>query len=257
MSRADVIEARLLKGPSGLGPMAATLLDEVLLDEVQAGRLPALLRLWINDLCVVLGRNNKEEEWIHSEALNSDNVPYFHRDSGGGTVVHHPYNLNFTWIVPRNHLPGVSPKSAIGLFLSIVVEALAHLGIRSEMRGVSDVFVGEWKVSGNAERFKSRAVLHHGTILLRSETERMDRYLKTPPNRPDVMHDEFVKGLWDAGYPVGFERLSESLARATAEVLGWRLSNWGIDSELIDSAERLAKERWNKQLSSAVKCSGM
>ncbi|MCD6120123.1 hypothetical protein J7K50_09860, partial [bacterium] len=77
MSRADVIEARLLKGPSGLGPMAATLLDEVLLDEVQAGRLPALLRLWINDLCVVLGRNNKEEEWIHSEALNSDNVPYF------------------------------------------------------------------------------------------------------------------------------------------------------------------------------------
>ncbi len=237
MKNLNTQEAHLYRGPYGLEPRASVELESVLLDEVQNGRSLPILRLWINDWCVVLGKNNKPDEWIDVANLEADDVPYFHRDSGGGTVIHHPGNLNYTFIVPKTLLPAVNPTSAIRLFTGVLVRALAYLDIHAERTGVSDVSVDGIKISGNAARFKSRALLHHGTVLLTSELSRMERYLKVPPNRPDIPHRGFVAGLREMGYPVGVERLCESLARAAAETFNWHIVQREVPRPLVEKAK--------------------
>lgn len=237
MAEGNLHQAVLYRGPHGLDPRASVALESALLDEVQNERLEPILRLWINGWCVVLGKNNRLDEWIDTANLEADGVPYFHRDSGGGTVIHHPGNLNYTFIVPKSLLPTISPTNAIRLFTGVLVRALAHLDIRAERTGVSDVTVDGVKISGNAARFKSRALLHHGTVLLTSELARMERYLKVPPNRPDVPHRGFVAGLREMGYPVGIERLCESITRASAETFDWRIVQRDVPMELVERAK--------------------
>lgn len=223
----------LITGPAGLSPHAAVHLEEILLNDVQSGSRRCVMRIWRNDWCAVLGRNNKESEWINEDALAADGVPVIRRDSGGGTVIHHPGNLNYTFIV-RREIAGISsPTSAIPYFLKIVERALAYLDVEAEHRGVSDVFAKGHKISGNAERIKSRAILHHGTILMQSELERMQRYLKIPPNRPGIPHKGFVAGLWELGFPVGFGRMSGALARAFSETTGISLFPSAVSQEVI------------------------
>ncbi|MEP0815047.1 MAG: lipoate--protein ligase family protein [bacterium] len=230
--------ARLLHGPAGLAPREAVELEERILDAVQREECGPVLRIWINGWCAVLGRNNNPDDWINSDALDADGVPWFHRDSGGGAVIHHPCNLNYSFFVQRADLFGLSVKDAPSFFLAIVARALAHLDIAAARKGISDLVVDGMKISGNAARVKSRAVLHHGTILLRAETARMSRYLPVPPNRPGVPHEGFVAGLWDLGYPAGVERISEAMVRASSENLGWSfaIAEAGFVGELVKRA---------------------
>ncbi len=220
MSGKANVTGDLIFGPPGLSPPDAVRLEEILLDGVQSGNRDCAVRIWRNGWCAVLGRNNKESEWINEDALSADGVPVIRRDSGGGTVIHHPGNLNYTFILRRDSAGISSPASAIPYFIRIVVRALSYLDVEAEHRGVSDIFAKGRKISGNAERIRSRAILHHGTILMRSELERMERYLKIPPNRPGVPHEGFVAGLWELGFPVSFGRMSGALARSFSETAG-------------------------------------
>ena len=213
--------AGLLEGPRMEDPIAAVVFDEALLASANAGDSGPVLRLWTNAWCVVLGKNNRDEQWINKKALDADGVPYFHRDSGGGTVVHHPANLIYSFIAPSGSVRQLSVKDIQPFFIAVIIRALAHLDISASHTGVSDISVDGRKVSGNAARAKKNAVLFHGTLLLASELERMERYLPTPPNRPGIVHRDFVSGLWELGYPVGIKRAAQSIARAASEALGW------------------------------------
>jgi lipoate-protein ligase A len=225
----DTATALFIAGPARLDPESAVRYDESLLEDVQVGRRGAVVRVWTNDWCVVLGRNNKPDEWVNESALAADCVPLVRRDSGGGAVIHHPGNVNFSLVAPRAILGGIAPKNAMSVFLAVVIRALAHCNIEAVHTGISDLSVDGRKISGNAERFKTNAVLHHGTLLLASEIERMERYLKTPPNRPGVPHREFVAGLRELGYPIGLGRICEAFARAAVESFGWRLGKLNQD----------------------------
>jgi lipoate-protein ligase A len=61
------------------------------------------------------------------------------------------------------------------------------------------VAIGGRKISGNAQRRKSRVLLHHGTILYASDLQRMEKFLKAPPRQPDYRagrtHSEFTANL--------------------------------------------------------------
>ena len=65
--------------------------------------------------------------------------------------------------------------------------------------GTSDLAADGNKFSGNAQRWLSRAFLHHGTILYDFDLPRIGRYLKTPSRQPDYRdgrdHAAFVRNI--------------------------------------------------------------
>ena len=59
----------------------------------------------------------------------------------------------------------------------IITEGLARLGINAEVSARNDILIEDKKVSGNAFRLKKDRVLHHGTLLVNSELDRLENYL--------------------------------------------------------------------------------
>src|SRR4030042_4259937 len=59
------------------------------------------LLFYFNRPCVIMGRNNREEEWVHLERVKAEAIPLLRRMSGGGAVYHDAGTLNYSFIVSR------------------------------------------------------------------------------------------------------------------------------------------------------------
>jgi len=73
----------------------------------------------------------------------------------------------------------------------------------AEVRGHSDLTLGDLKFSGNAQRRKRRYLLFHGSFLLNLDIEHIERLLPMPSREPDYRHHrahrEFLMNVSLAG----------------------------------------------------------
>lgn len=181
-----------------------------------ARRDPSPLCLfYVNDPCIVVGRNNVLEQWVNVPAAEADGVPVLRRFSGGGAVYHDHDVLNYSFIVPRADLERQAhniesttlANKYIAVFIGILTRALTGLGPGFTPARLSDVNLNGRKVSGNAQRIAKEVVLHHGTLLMRCPLSQIERYLPIPPDRPGITHAEFITGLNDEGLDPGRDQL--------------------------------------------------
>ncbi len=191
---------------------------------------------YTNNPGIILGRNNKAEEWVNLTAAEADNIPVIRRFSGGGTVYHDLSILNFSFILPKNILDqqcrGVTPRQGsskyIDYFLGIIARALSHCGDGFSLTRTSDVSLHGKKISGNAQRIAGGLVLHHGTVMLKCPTRAIEAYLLVPPDRQGIGHRGFVTGLQESGRPCKVSEVKGWLAREF-----WR----AVDSDIISGED--------------------
>ena len=65
----------------------------------------------------------------------------------------------------------------------MVVSALARLGVEARVTARNDILVGDRKISGSAFRHTRGVSLHHLTLLVRADLDRLTAYLAAPPAR--------------------------------------------------------------------------
>lgn len=208
----------------GQDPAANLAYEEALFEAHKAERRATLL-FYVNAPCVVLGRGNREAEWVNSAACAADAVPILRRFSGGGAVYHDEHNLNYSLSLPKQILEALAParpgqtltQRYIDFFRGLLLEALLPLSPGFSATGLSDLSLNGRKVSGNAERITASRVLHHGTLMLRCPLAAIERYLPIPPNRPGVSHSGFLTGLEAEGLAAGLEEIE-----ARIEAACWR-----------------------------------
>ncbi len=218
-------------------PQENLALDEVLMDRCEEGLDTEVLRFWeAPQYFVVLGYSSKIEAEVKLGYCRRAGVAVFRRSSGGGTVLQGPGCLSYSLILKipeRGPLAGI--RSATCHIMKANREALSTLEPAIEVRGVSDLAVGERKFSGNAQRRKRRFFLFHGTFLLDFDLARVEDYLELPGRQPDYRahrsHTDFLmnlrvpaarvkealKAAWSAGEPltgIPFERLAARLPQA-------------------------------------------
>jgi len=131
----------------------------------------AILYLWRNDNTVVIGRNQNAWRECRTELMRREGCTLVRRMTGGGAVYHDANNLNFTFITPREDYDYA--RSA-----QVIIDAVGQFGISAEVNGRNDIVTNGAKFSGNAFTFTAGAACHHGTILLKTDTEKMSRYLQ-------------------------------------------------------------------------------
>ena len=174
-------------------------LDEALLEGVAAGTAPDTLRFWeCPSVFVVIGSSQQLREVANEFNCLRDGVPILRRCSAGGAVLQGPGSLNFALALSYENYPETSALHAsYAYILDRVGAALASIGIPAERQGVSDLAIEGLKCSGNVQRRKRNAFLHHGTLLYRVEPALMGRYLPEPQDRPEYRgmrnHAEFVR----------------------------------------------------------------
>lgn len=176
-------------------------LDELLLDIHTWQPDQDVLRLWeAPQTCVILGRASRHAEEARLENCRRDDVPIARRLSGGCTVMGGPGCLMYSLALHRQSpdLPS-SPDALHQFVLNRMVNAFLPHCPSMRIRGISDLALGEEKISGNSMRITRETVLYHGTILYAFMLDSMMRYLGTPPREPVYRvartHQQFVTNL--------------------------------------------------------------
>lgn len=130
--------------------------------------------LWQNRRTVVIGQNQNPYSECNVELLESDGGFLMRRKTGGGAVFHDLGNLNFSFIVPYEMYDQTRQ-------FSVLQKAVAQYGLQTEVSGRNDVLCQGRKFSGNAFSKGRNQRLHHGTILIRTDVEVLQKYLKVKP----------------------------------------------------------------------------
>lgn len=157
-----------------------------------------------NDPSVIIGKHQSAHREVNTRFITENNIPVIRRISGGGTVFHDPGNLNFTFIRQSEAGKQVDFRK----YTQPVIDFLKYLDVDVKFEGKSDLKVGGYKISGNAEHVHGNRVLHHGTLLFNSSLEILRNSIRKDPscyssravvsNRVPVMNlSEIIKNIKD------------------------------------------------------------
>lgn len=130
--------------------------------------------LWKNHHTVVIGANQNPYAECNVQNLIEDDGFLSRRKTGGGAVYHDLGNINFSFIAHKDYYN-------VNLQLSVIKEALLNYGLKTEISGRNDLTYEGRKFSGNAFSKDKNNCLHHGTILIKTDVDKISKYLKVKP----------------------------------------------------------------------------
>ncbi len=130
---------------------------------------------------VSLGRFSDIGESVDEGFAERESVTIVRRMSGGSPVYSDRDQLVFTAVLRRDRF--ASKTESYETLCGCTVRALAHLGIEASYKPVNDVLVNGMKISGCAQYRDRETLLHHGTLILRLDSEMMDNVLRPVKER--------------------------------------------------------------------------
>ncbi len=210
-------------------------IEKALLDNTPAGC--CTLYLWRNDNTVVIGRNQNPWTECRCALLEQEGGHLARRLSGGGAVYHDAGNLNFTFLCSEEDMD-------IARNMRVIATACRLAGIDATVSGRNDILADGRKFSGNAFYHAGGRAYHHGTLLIRTDTERMQRYLTPPTAKLTAKGVKSVRArvvnLSELAPDLAPEAMVQFMLAAAEEVFG----RAGVPFGALDegAVERLAAE---------------
>ncbi|WP_207748980.1 biotin/lipoate A/B protein ligase family protein [Luteimonas sp. MC1895] len=234
------------------GPQAPALhmaLDDVMLDEVAAGRRPPTLRVWEwAGPAVVMGRFQSLRNEVDAAAAARHGIEVVRRISGGGAMFIEPGNtITYSIVAPVSLVGGMSFEQAYAFMDEWVIEALAGLGIEAWYQPLNDITSKAGKIAGAAQTRRRGAVLHHVTMAYDIDAAKMLEVLRVGREK---LSD---KGTTSAAKRVDPLRSQTGLSRAAVierMVDTFRQRHGGLVRDVLHPdelgrAEALATERFS------------
>jgi lipoate---protein ligase len=204
---------------------------------------PVLL-LYNNGPSVIVGRNQNVLEEVDLRYAQAQGIQIVRRMSGGGAVYHDLGNLNFSTVTP-----GREDLHNFARFTAPVIGALAGLGLQVELRQRSSLFIGDKKISGNAQYATGGRLLSHGTLLFDSDLERLARVLSPPDSQVESKAVRSVRNQVTNIRPLLTRDLSaEQLRQALLEAFlgGSDIPVRSLDEQEWDRVHEIAHSRYRQ-----------
>ena len=149
-------------------PFLNRAVEQYLTDNQEEGSVT--MYLWKNQQTVVIGYNQNPYSECNVQLLLKEGGHLMRRGTGGGAVYHDLGNINFSFVADKS-LYDVRKQ------LSVIQDALRSYNLEAEISGRNDLTCLGRKFSGNAFGKGQKNDLHHGTILIKTDGEMMQRYL--------------------------------------------------------------------------------
>jgi len=156
-------------------------LDEVLAQEVGAGRRGPALRIWEWERnTVVIGSFQSMRNEIDSEGAARHGITVTRRVSGGGAMFIQPGNtITYSLYAPSSLVEGLSFEQSYAFLDDWVLGALRDLGIQATYVPLNDIASPAGKIAGAAQkRYIAGAVLHHVTMAYDIDADAMLEVLR-------------------------------------------------------------------------------
>lgn len=218
-------------------PLQHMALDQVLLEEVGAGRRPPMLRVWEWAVpCVVIGSFQSLRNEVDAAGAARHGIQVVRRISGGGAMFVEPGNtITYSLYVPGSLVEGLSFQDSYAFLDDWVLAALHELGIKAWYQPLNDIASAEGKIAGAAQkRLANGAVLHHVTMSYDIDAAKMTEVLRIGREKLSM------KGTVSAEKRVDPLRSQTGLPRETVikAMLGTFAGRYGLQSSTLTDAER-------------------
>jgi lipoate-protein ligase A len=233
--------------PAPLMPLQHMALDQVLLDEVAAGRRAPTLRIWEWAApAVVIGIFQSLKNEVDAQAAARHGIQVVRRISGGGAMFVEPGNtITYSLYAPLSLVEGMSFRDAYAYMDDFVLRALGDLGIEAWYQPLNDITSAGGKIGGAAQARRGNAVLHHVTMAYDIDAAKMVQVLRIGREK---LSD---KGTTSAAKRVDPLRSQTGLARE--RIIGRMLDTFrqrnglragALTEAELDAARRLIEEKF-------------
>lgn len=206
--------------------------------------------LWQNDPAIIIGVSQNTLEEINPMFVKQNGVHVVRRRSGGGAVYHDQGNLNFSFITDRAGGGAFDFQK----FTLPVIRTLHKLGISSAFSNRNDLVIETRKFSGNAQYVSKDRVLHHGTLLVHSNLDHLQRALTVSKDKIQAKGIRSVRSRVTnisehLGEKIPVEQLKALLLAAIAEeereMVEYRLAAGDLKGIHRLMQERYLRRDWN------------
>lgn len=229
--------------PSVLPTHVNVALDEVLTEEVGAGRRNPTLRFWDwEEPSVVIGSFQSYRNEIHPDGVARHGITVVRRISGGGAMFMEAGNcITYSLYLPQTLVDGITFVDSYAFLDSWVMAALEKLGIAAFYVPLNDIATDQGKIGGAAQkRLANGGMLHHVTMSYDIDADKMVEVLRIGKEK---LSD---KGTRSAKKRVDPLRRQTGLARAdiVAAMMEVFTERYGATPSRITDAElATAKDR--------------
>jgi len=232
---------QLIHGESA-PPVLQMALDQVLAEEVGAGRRKPTLRIWEwNEPAVVIGSFQSVKNEVDLDKAAEFGFDVVRRISGGGAMFMEAGSvITYSIYVPADLVQGMSFADSYAFLDDWVLQALKSLGIEATYQPLNDITSPTGKIGGAAQkRLGNGAVLHHVTMSYDMDGEKMVQVLRIGREK---MSD---KGTKSAAKRVDPLRSQTGLSRAEIiERMESTFANlYGLTESAITPEERAKAEQ--------------
>jgi lipoate-protein ligase A len=162
-------------------PALHAALDQVLSEELAAGRRGPTLRFWEwDEPAVVIGSFQSLRNEVDPEGAARHGITVVRRISGGGAMFMEAGNcITFSLVVPTSLVDGLSFEQSYAFLDDWVLGALADVGVAASYAGLNDIASPAGKIAGAAQkRLAGGALLHHVTMAYDIDAEKMLEVLR-------------------------------------------------------------------------------
>lgn len=225
-----------------LAPAMASAVDEAILQARKEGEVPDTFHLYRRDAPTIsLGYFEKVAERVDLDAARKHNVALVRRMSGGGTIYTDPEQIIYTAVVGQAAVPE-SPQETFRILCQGVIDGLGKLGVEAHFRPVNDVLVRGRKVSGSAQLRRHGVVLQHGTLMVRTDYERMFAVLrgKRPRDGMTSLTEEMAE-------VPAMSMVKSALVRGFSSALGVEMVDGKLSEKERSEADRLVRTTYGRE----------
>jgi len=235
--------------PGPLPPRHLAALDQVLTEELAAGRRGPTLRFWEwDERAVFIGSFQSYRNEIDDDGVAEHDVTVVRRISGGGAMFMEAGNcVTFSLVVPGSLVDGMSFEQSYAFLDAWVLEALGELGVEAHFSGMNDVASPAGKIAGSAQkRLAGGAVLHHMTMAYDIDADKMMQVLRIGREK---MSDKGTRSANKRVDPLrsqtGMSREDVVDAFATSFAARYRTKDSELRPEESERAEELVRSKFS------------
>lgn len=217
-------------------------LEEELLFQAQSNE--TILYLWINEPCVIIGRNQVPFMECNMEYTRNKNINIVRRNSGGGAVYQDLGNLNYTFINKIGEKNTEKQKK-------LLLEVLNELGIKGYFSGRNDILINQKKISGQAEYSEDDNEYLHGTLMINVNMENLEKSLIPSSNKLKSKGIKSIKSrvinISEYNKDINIEQVKEIMIRRFQEIFGKveKIEYFSEKEKEILSKKKYQSEDWN------------
>jgi lipoate-protein ligase A len=243
-------EWEIVRGPA-VDPQIQMALDQVLTEEVAAGRRKPTLRFWEWERpAVVIGSFQSLRNEVDLENAERFGFTVVRRISGGGAMFMEAGSVvTYSIYAPSDLVQGMSFADSYAYLDDWVIKGLQGLGIDAQYKPLNDITSPTGKIGGAAQkRLGSGALVHHVTMSYDMDGQKMVQVLRI--GREKISD----KGITSAAKRV--DPLRSQTGRPRAEIIDhligtFRELNGGTDGTITAEewakAEQLVAEKFGTE----------